>query len=58
MTQPATRPAIEPVERLDPDSPKGRQIAADLTRVLAEIELEIRQRKAAEQAADTARSAA
>lgn len=37
------------VEALDPDSPKGRQIAADLTRVLTEIELEIAQRKTAEQ---------
>lgn len=39
------------VERLDPDSPEGQRIAADLSQVLAEIEMQIQQRHAAQQAA-------
>lgn len=35
------------VEPLDPDSPKGRDVAARLTHTLALIALEIRSRKAA-----------
>ncbi|RGC68394.1 hypothetical protein C5N14_13770 [Micromonospora sp. MW-13] len=39
-----THPQVEP---LDPDSPEGRQIADDLSQVLAEIELAIERREAA-----------
>lgn len=33
------------VEPLDPDSPRGRQVAAELTTMLAEISLAIAERK-------------
>jgi len=36
---------------LDPRSPKGRDVAERLTRVLAEIEVEIQRREARERAA-------
>jgi hypothetical protein len=39
------------IEPYDPDSEVGRAVAADLTRVIAEVDAEIRQRKEAESAA-------
>ncbi len=47
MTGPVTNPPPsgpgrdEPIVPLDPESLKGREVAARLTRVLAEIELEL-----------------
>lgn len=39
----------EVVTPLDPNTPKGREVAARLTRTLAVIELEILRREASEQ---------
>lgn len=39
-------------EPLDPDSPKGRQIAAELTELLAEIQLAIASRRRQRQTTD------
>lgn len=53
MTGPVTSPPPSgpgrDVTPLDPNSPKGRAVAARLTRTLAVIELEILQREASEQ---------
>jgi hypothetical protein len=43
-------PGREEEPPLDPRSPEGRAVAARLTRTLAEIELEINEREAAERA--------
>jgi hypothetical protein len=52
MTAPAGGPAPQlRVQPLDPNSPKGREVAERLGNVLAELELEIAQREIAEQAA-------
>ncbi|MEU5549235.1 hypothetical protein ABZ738_05650 [Micromonospora sp. NPDC047793] len=51
-------PRVPQVTPLDPDSPEGLQVTADLSQVLAEIELAITRRKADQQVADTRRSAA
>lgn len=54
MTSPGTPPppggpsSPPHVEALDPRSPKGREVAARLTRTLAQIELEIAEREARE----------
>ncbi|MGX4657065.1 hypothetical protein ACWCHM_25950 [Micromonospora sp. SCSIO 07396] len=48
---PPSGPRVPQVAPLDPDSPEGRRVADDLSQVLAEIEIEIERRKAAQLAA-------
>lgn len=47
---PAPTPGIQVVEPLDPDSPKGREVAERLSEVLADVRLGIAEREAAEAA--------
>jgi hypothetical protein len=42
---PPSGPKVDPI---DPNSPEGQRVAADLSQVLAEIELSIQRRMAAE----------
>lgn len=48
MTAPTPRPPL--VEPLDPNSPKGREVAARLSATLAAVEAAIAERKAREAA--------
>lgn len=43
--------SAQQTEPLDPDSPKGRQIAAELTELLAEFRIAIKKRRQQEQTA-------